>query len=172
LAQLSRRVPSVDATRPVAHRLEMAAAAVERGQHVVERDLFGLTAPCHQLPVRSARGEAVHPGAEARVALERVDHVNGRHQRAPSGVLGVVARAGDAHGQPVDALTVALDESDRRVGIVPAQPGHEAGIDIHLRTQIAALLADNSETPKGAWRAAIWVRRWMSIPASWPGCAG
>jgi hypothetical protein len=40
--QLTLHPPLVDPTRPVVHRLEVAAVAVERGQHLVERDLFGL----------------------------------------------------------------------------------------------------------------------------------
>ena len=74
------------------------------------------------------------------------------------------------------------------------EPSHERSIAISTTSAIGCRTSDSSARPSdrrgiaavallsrhapfgvselSARRAAIWVRRWMSIPASWPGCAG
>src|SRR5262249_10145042 len=69
MAQLTLQLGPLDSIRPVAHRLEMKAAAVERGQHLVERCRLGRLSPGRsgmreKLAVRFARGEPVDPGPE------------------------------------------------------------------------------------------------------------
>src|SRR5215831_9494814 len=69
MAQLTLQLGRLDSIRPVAHRLEMKAAAVERGQHLVERCHLGRLSPGRggmrqKLAVRLARGEPVDPGPE------------------------------------------------------------------------------------------------------------
>src|SRR5262249_45465367 len=88
-----------------------------------------------ELAVRLARGEPVDPGAEARVARERVDVARGRQQRGLGGFFGVIRRTGDARGQAIGVLAVALDELDGGVRVASTQRGHETGIGIGLHTQ-------------------------------------
>src|SRR5499426_3344394 len=66
MAQLTLQLSRLDSIRPVTHRLEMKAAAVERGQHLVERCRLGRLprgrrGMRQELAVRLARGEPVDP---------------------------------------------------------------------------------------------------------------
>ena len=134
LAQLALQRALVHAIGPVVHRLEVAVV-VERRQHVVEGDLGRLLPARAQLLVGRVGGDPVDPRAERRLALEHADLAGGRPQRVLGGLLGVLAGAGDPHGQAVDAIAEALDQPLGGLGLLGPQRRHQIGVDVDPRSR-------------------------------------
>src|SRR5262249_20707093 len=75
-------------------------------------------------------GDAVEPGAEARISPERVDLPCHAQDRVLHDFLGIRAAAGDAHCQAEDTISVQSDQRLRGPGLVPAQRVHQTFVAI------------------------------------------
>src|SRR5215470_12066225 len=140
VSQLALELRRFDPSRPVIHRLEVTAG-VDRGQHAIDRDRFGLL-PSRQHPaVRRASREPVEPRGEGRIGLERADRANGRHQRGLRRLFGVVGRAGEMAGQAIDALAIAFHEPVAGVRVTPEQRLDETGVDICVHPRATSLVS-------------------------------
>src|SRR5437660_1208737 len=125
---------------PVPQRLRVLTQLVEPGRDRVHGDLVALALPAPQLLIGRVGGDAVDPAAEGRLPLEGVDLPGRGPERVLHHFLGVLLVAGDADGQPVDAVAVGRDQRLGSARVLPAQTLDQLRVPIHLPRAARVLL--------------------------------
>src|SRR2546428_11253997 len=117
-----------------------SAVLVEQRQHLVERDFATSTWPVAKPLVSGFGDDSVEPGAEGRLAPERVDLLDHGPERVLHDFLGVPRVSRDAAREAIRAAAVGGDEKLCRGRLSALQRLHEKAIAIDSRrSRVSAL---------------------------------